>query len=240
MEFIAFDIETAETWSEDKPFDYTQMGIACAATLSGDRLTFWHDGYGPRMIPDQCVSLLTYLEAEVREGKTLIAWNGNFDMRILAHECGTDEARRRCAKLALGMIDPMFQFLTMEGYCISLEKVAQAFGVGEKVGMHGADAPTLWKESREQQERVLEYVAGDVALTMKVVQKIAEYKAILRYTTYGNLRRTVVDDLYTVGKCLQIPQADTPWWADNPWRVGSEGDRRSFVAWMGLDTDALL
>lgn len=242
MNIIAFDLEIAEPFPESGIVDHATLGISCAAGLlktgSQSLITPWYDRedhggmFGPRMTPRQCRALVKYLARHVRHGATLVTWNGHFDLQILAHECQDDGYFAQCQELALGMVDPMFQFLTQEGYCIGLEKVSLAM-IGEKKagGLHGADAPVLWKEGREEQEKVLLYVQGDAEITADVCRQIDKQKQICRYTQRGKYKCVLIERLLTVKECLTIPQPDTPWWVGNPWRVGGGQDRDAIAAW---------
>ena len=187
---------------------------------------------GPRMTPLQCQALVNYLTRHVRHGATLVTWNGHFDLKVLAYECKNEEYFHKCQELALKMVDPMFQFLTQEGYCIGLEKAAQAMiGESKREGIHGADAPVLWKQGRAEQDKVLSYVQGDVELTDRLFRQIEKQKELCWFTQAGKLRCVPFAPLYTVEECLGLSQADTPWWPNNPWRVGGEQDRNAIAAW---------
>jgi len=242
VRFVAFDLEIANEFPDDGNIDHSKLGISCAATLyhlrTNDLVTHWYDFntengvLGPRMTPLQCQALVNYLSRNVRHGALLVTWNGHFDMQVLAHECQDAKYFAECQDLALKMYDPMFQFLTQEGYCVALEKVSLGMGGEAKAeGIHGADAPVLWKQGREAQDRVLSYVQGDVEITAAVFQKIVEQKRICRYTQKGKWRSTNLDKIMSVEECLGIPQEPAVWFKNNPWKIGGGQDRDAIAAW---------
>lgn len=246
MKYITFDIETANEFPDDGDMDYAALGISCAATYKSGRvaplIVPWYNEmavamHGERMTPTQARTLAQYLSTNVLSaGRTLVTWNGNFDLQILAHECQDPTFFNVCQRLALGMVDPMFQFLTEQGYCAGLEKVSRGMGGDAKAeGLHGDLAPVMWKESREAQEKVLKYVQGDVTLTADVYRKIEERKQLCRITRAGYRKCVPFSPLLTVEECLAIPQVSTPWWPDNLWRVGGGNDRDSMAAWCFAD-----
>ena len=209
MSFITFDIETATEFPDDGVMDHAALGISCAATYKSGNFPLivpWAAKisasglYGPRLIPKSARSIAQYLSTHVfSEGRTLVTWNGHFDLQILAHECKDPTFYNVCQRLALGMVDPMFQFLTEQGYCVGLEKVSLGMGGASKSeGLHGDLAPVMWKESREAQEKVLTYVQGDVTLTADVYRKLLDHKQLCWITSKGNR------------KCVPFPPC-LPW-----------------------------
>jgi len=208
MGILAFDLEIAEEFPESGVVDHAALGISCAATLyrgDAELTTPWYNfenrgpDLGPRMTPTQCRALVKTIARHVRHGATLVTWNGHFDMKVLAHECQDPDYYRQCQELALDMVDPMFQFLTQEGYCVGLEKVALAMiGEGKAEGLHGDQAPVMWKQGREAQERVLTYVQGDVKLTADVYDIIARNGQLCRYTSSGAYKCVQFERVLTV------------------------------------------
>ena len=241
MKIVAFDLEIAEEFPESGIVDHSALGISCAATLKAgtgsENVVLWYEDraegmHGPRMFADRCRALVASLLNYESAGYRIVTWNGHFDFRVIAHECKSSSYYQMCQGLALRMIDPMFQFLTQEGYCIGLEKASLGMGgESKKEGIHGELAPVLWKESREAQNKVLSYVAGDVELTADLFRKIEERKELCRVTTSGNIACVPFPKLLDVEECLKAPQAETPWWSTNPWTVGGPQDRDHIVAW---------
>ncbi len=112
--YLAFDIEIAKTlpdeetdWKAHRP-----LGITCAAAISSDgrQWLWWANKVGefqPTMSNSQTLGIVFTLWDIVKEGYTILTWNGlGFDFDILLEESGAIE----CKKLALNHIDMMFHF----------------------------------------------------------------------------------------------------------------------------------
>jgi len=248
MNIVAFDLEVADWPEGDQEPDHSALGITCAATavyddhfgeIAGGRV--WHTAiidrfcdkamWPARMTPPECCRLTDWLAGYREVGFQIVTWNGNFDFQVLGHECKDPKYFAICQRLAWDMYDPMFQFLTMYGYPVGLDKVAQGMSIGSKEGMTGADAPKMWKESPEAQEKVLKYVMGDARLTAQIFRAVEKSGQMCRITTTGNLRCAPFPKLLTVRECMEFPQETTPWWKDNPFAPGRK-DRDSFVRWL--------
>ena len=235
MKTIAFDLEIANEFPDEGEPDHSKLGISCAATLTSDGTDMrfhspaQHRGemYGERMTPNGCQGLLDHLMVATGGGYNLVCWNGNFDLRVLAYEVGTESGYKICQSLAREMYDPMFQFYVDNGFPVGLEAVAKAMlGRTKTEGLHGDAAPILWKESKEKQEKVLRYCAGDVALTLALFEEI-ERKAEIQWITRAEKKRfSVIGQVQTVGECMTLLVVGTPWWPNNPF------SREQFVGWL--------
>jgi len=93
-------------------------------------------------------------------GHTILTWNGlEFDLDILAEECQDKALRKDLAKLALNHTDIFFAIFSETGSMVSLDAAAKGMGIpGKAYGLTGEDAPKLWRQSREMQEKVLSIV----------------------------------------------------------------------------------
>jgi hypothetical protein len=119
---------------------------------------------------------------------------------------------------------------------VGLDTMAKGLGLaGKTEGMKGALAPAMWAESREAQDRVLEYVAQDVKTTAEIYEALLERKKLWWMTKRGTRTRSpwepiVLKDgdgdarLLTVAEALMLPEPDTSW-MDAPW------PRSKFAGW---------
>lgn len=233
----AFDIEIAREIPEGakdwKP--YRPLGISCAAIqLSHDDprgRTLFHQGR-PQMAQDDCVLLVAELMSLVKDGYTLVTFNGlNFDFDILAEESGLVE---ECAMLARSHVDLMFIVVATRGHYLGLDTACKGMGVEGKLkevqlasgemlsGMDGARAPELWAAG--EYDAVLDYLADDVRSTLELAEAIAEQRAICWTARSGRPNIVRVPKLYTVEECLALPEPDTSWMSDPP-------RREDFLAW---------
>jgi hypothetical protein len=230
--YLAFDIETAKdipgedfNWRPHRP-----LGITCAATLSSDsgEVRLWHGtthkgAPAPRMSQDDVASLVKYLCEMVQEGFTILTWNGlGFDFDILAEESG---ALTSCHECAIGHVDMMFHIVCCLGYPVALDKGAQAMGLpGKPAGMSGVKAPKLWADGQHQQ--VLEYVAQDVRLVMRIA-RLCEQQRRFEWITRKGTRSSMPlpKGWLTVREACGLPEPDTSWMS-NPLK------RRDFTSWL--------
>jgi len=253
MEYVAFDLEIAkelpegcEDWKAHRP-----LGISCAVTLAvspeaeGERTERrWHgaeqaDGrLASRMTPQECQALADYLLMKKSQGYQIVTWNGlGFDFDVLAEEVNDLDVWQALRDLALVHVDPAFQMLCEKGFMCGLEAAAQGLGVGKKFeDVHGADAPVLWKQERDDQDRVLDYCAQDVALTAAVHDEIVKRRYLTwirkdgrvsspwRPTFYTPTEMAADRRLLTVTEALALPLPDTSW-MDKPW------SRSKFLGW---------
>ncbi len=182
--FVAFDLEITteipegcEDWKMLRP-----LGISCAATLTSDGdLQLWHGGemvedgpYPERMMPSDCQGLADYLLVMQESGYHILTFNGlGFDFDVLAEEVQNQDYCTELQGLALGHIDIFWQMFSERGFGCGLAAIAEGMGLaGKSEGMSGALAPEMWAQGREQQDKVLEYVAQDVRVTKAVYEAI--------------------------------------------------------------------
>lgn len=230
--YLAFDIETAKdvpgedfNWRPHRP-----LGISCAATLASDmdQPTLWFgkaaDGSpAARMSREDAKELVTHLVQLASEGYRILTWNGlGFDFDILAEESAADKLCKQCA---LDHVDMMFHAFCSLGYPIALEKTAQGMGLpGKPVGMSGVKAPRLWAEGKF--DKVLEYVAQDVRIALRVAQA-CEQRGKLEWITRKGTRGSMPlkNGWLSVKEALQLPEPDTSW-------MSAPIPRRDFTAWL--------
>ena len=223
QKLLAFDTETSKPvlnikrWKNERP-----LGISCGATITSDKgMRNWHGGEEPdgrlreKMPTTKCRELAEYLLEMHASGYTILTWNGlEFDFDILAEECQDEVLRKGLAKLALNHIDIFFTVFSETGSLVSLDAAAKGMGIPRKAdGLTGEDAPKMWRQSREMQEKVLKYNTQDVRLTMALHDAIYE-KGYLQWTTgSGRLKqwKLTKDSIPTVAIALTGPEPDTSW-----------------------------
>ncbi len=246
--YTAFDIEIStvipdgETdWKAHRP-----LGISCAATLDElGKVTLWHGAEQPdgrlaeRMAPEELDRLVEHLVGRAEMGVPVLTWNGlGFDLAILQEECSPGHLRDFVHIMArCDHIDMMFQFFCEKGFPLALNTAAKGMGLaGKTAGMHGELAPVMWAQGREEQNRVLEYVAQDVVTTADVYKAIL-HERFLRWTTKagrlavwqptlklnGDVREP---RMLTVEECLALPEPDTSWMTGERWT------RAKFAGWL--------
>lgn len=229
--YLAFDLEIAriipdgaEDWKAYRPF-----GITCAAVVGSDgEPVVWH-GVTPegdsadRMSREELAALVSYLEAEVAAGKTLLTWNGaGFDFDVLAEESGQWES---CRQMSLSHVDMMFHFFCLKGFGLGLDKAAQGMSLpGKTKGMDGAKAPRFWQEGRRQE--VLDYVCQDVITTYQICAAVEQRRALTWMTSKGTSQILPFPRGWlTVEEAARLPLPDTSWMR-NAW------PRSKFTGWM--------
>lgn len=258
LKFVSFDIEITKEipkgetdWKALRP-----LGISCAATLTSDGdLRLWHGELlnpllalvagsreiEPSMGPSKCAQLAAYLVRMQNGGYPILTWNGlGFDFDILAEECQDWVAKPTVIDLALGHIDMAFAMLCAKGFMIGLDTAAKGMGVGGKTeGMHGSLAPQMWAMGREEQSKVLAYVAQDVKATANVYRAICAKGCLTWISRSGRLnfwrvvpyRIGYTPSIPTVLESLKTPEPDTAWMSD-PWH------RSKFYGWTGWGVES--
>ena len=252
MKWVGFDLEIANEFPEEgNPLD-SDLGITCASTVTsdGDAIT-WPDPrymrrqpadamYPARLSPDLCAAIVDRLLEFVGQGYQIVTWNGlGFDFPLLAIE----SHERGCSDLIKGLaanhIDIGFQMLCEKGFMCGLNAAAIGLGLsGKTEGMHGDLAPAMWKESREKQDLVLEYVAQDSRTTGEVYEGILDQGGSLVWITkkgyptrrawFPTLRGNQYGvRLLKVAEALALPLPDTSW-MDEAW------PRSKFSGWLTL------
>ncbi len=224
--YLAFDVETAKVMPENEKNwrSCRPLGIACAATLLSetDEVMVWQGA--DRLTQSEAAGLVKYLRDMVRQGYTVLTWNGTgFDFDILAEESGM---LNECRELAVSHVDMMYHVLCRLGFGVSLNAAAQGMGLpGKPEGMNGAMAPVLWSEG--QRNVVLDYVAQDVRTTLALAIE-CENRRELRWITKSGKPRTMrlPSGWLTMQQAERLPQPNTSWMTE-PWR------RTDFTAWMG-------
>jgi hypothetical protein len=118
-------------------------------------------------------------------------------------------------------IDPAFLQLCQMGYMCGLDKIAKGLGLGGKTeGMSGALAPVMWAKGREEQDKVLEYVAQDARTTAEMYEGLLEKGSVHWITQSGRLSRypfapkTKDGRLLTVDEATGLKLPDTSWMTD--------------------------
>ena len=238
--YIAFDLEIAEEIPEGcTDWPSTRPGISCAATIvGGEEPILWHGydlGYPATLAPGmghrECRILALYLVGKALSGCTVITWNGlGFDFRVLVQECASPVFAGMLKELASGPlhIDMMFAFFCDKGFAVGLDAVAKGMGLeGKPKGMDGALAPKLWRQGREEQQAVLEYVAQDVRTTAEIYQVASERHQVNWLTRSGKtgLWRLPYQGWPSVSGALALPSPDVSW-MDDPW------PRSKFYGWL--------
>jgi hypothetical protein len=234
---LAFDTEISKPvldmkrWRGERP-----LGISCGTTFTSDNnKRIWHGGeqldgrLQEQMPTNKCRELAKYLLEMHASGYTILTWNGlEFDFDILAEECQDESLRKDLAKLALNHTDILFAIFSKTGSMVSLDAAANGMGIAGKAhGLAGGDVPKLWRQSREMQEKVLDYNAQDVRLTLALHDAIYE-KGYLQWTTKsGRLKqwKLIEYSIPTVAIALTGPEPDTSW-------MGDPVSRLDFCEWI--------
>jgi len=227
--YLAFDIEITKIVEGNDWLAQRPLGISVACTLrernGQEDLRTWYGEGRPsnepfaQMPQQQVCVLVCYLKECVRQGHTLLAWNGlHFDMNILAEESAM---LPECRELALGMVDPMFQINQMLGYPVGLDACAMAMTGQSKTG-NGADAPVKWAQGLYQE--VMDYCAHDVQILYTLAREIDDRGWIEWFSRRGRLQELELPDgLLTVREVLEeIPGHPNPWLP-----------LENFTAWLG-------
>lgn len=75
--------------------------------------------------------------------------------------------------------------------------------------MAGADAPEAWQQGRFQE--VLDYVAGDVRLTVRVAEAIEAGRSLRWVTRRGTVGVEPFGALLPVSEVIRLPPPDQTW-----------------------------
>jgi len=229
--FIAFDIEIERSipdgsgdWKSFRP-----LGISCAATMiQGEEPVLWFGKSqtaepADRMTKQETAALVDYLETKVKDGFTVLTWNGlGFDFDILAEESGLLE---NCARLAYEHVDMMYHFFCVKGYALGLDKAAQGMGLsGKTPGMNGRLAPIYWREGKRKE--VLDYVAQDVRTTLALAEAVERKKSLNWISNSGRDQYVHFHNGWKIVEDANaLPLPDTSWMR-NPW------SRSKFTGWL--------
>lgn len=235
MKFASFDLEIAKILPPQVTDlkAHAPLGISCAAVALSDRPEpiFWQGT--PQLSAAEAGALVRDLQALVADGYTLLTWNGcNFDFWVLAQESGL---LHECGALALDHVDLMMIVTFTKGHFLGLERALKGAGLAGKkkvvklndgsvlTEMSGALAPELW--ARGEQQAVLEYLADDVVMPLKLAEIVARRKEI-RWTSGGGKPQSCpVPQLYSARECFWLPKPDTAWMSEPP-------KREQFVEWI--------
>lgn len=249
MRFLAFDIETYSIIpSGTHDFTpYRPLGITCAALLpvDGEKMfdveLFYGDS-GKDML-DETLSgeglfkLFESLRYWADNGFLPATWNGlKFDFDILAEElslAGFSDTSPIVANLAMNQYDLAYQMLCEVGYMTSLDSAAKGMGLAGKLdGMTGSQAPFMWRKSREEQQKVLEYVKQDVVTTAELFISVLAAEELVWTSKAG--KRCVWNPKISVNEygktflsprdCFSTPKPDVSW-------MSTPLTRESCLAW---------
>jgi hypothetical protein len=232
MKYLAFDIETARLAPNgENLLLHRPLGISCYALA-------WQEpdgvktlvGYGkdevgqpgPQMTQAECQTLVLQLTEYVKQGFTLLTWNGlGFDFDILAEESGM---YAQCVELACAHVDMLFHFFCLQGYPLGLNAAAKGMGLaGKPEGMDGSQAPMRWQQGEYQ--TVLEYVAQDVITTLDLAAAVEDRGQIRWKTRAGKPNRVALRQWMRVTEALELPLPDTKW-------IRNPMTRGRFTDWM--------
>jgi hypothetical protein len=209
--WIGFDIETTEFQDDDLP-----SGATCAAAGTPDgHVVHWYS-LGPdgrpeaTMTSDMARGMLQWLRWWQLAGHRVVAWNGaGFDLQVLARICGD---RELSAAVMWDLYDPMLQMLRQRGFPVALARAGEGLGIPERKLMAGAEAPDAWQQGRFQE--VLDYVAGDVRLTVRVAEAIEAGGSLRWVTRRGTVGVEPFDVLLPVREVIRLPPPDQSWMSD--------------------------
>ena len=239
---LCFDIETSEQAQDDK---ISPITVASTVTSDSDKRAWFSlvedsDFVGitgkqkgetwampAKGTPAQLMSkgtalaMLKYMDEKRKQGYSICAWNGaGFDLKMIGHLAGNVEL---AGEIALELIDPMFQVLTVKGYPVGLSAVQKGLGITQEKSMAGKDAPEAWKNGEFQ--KVTYYVVGDSEITLQAIIAIAKVGGINWTAKSGKSNSMRFERFKTVGECLLDPEPNNSW-MDKPI------DRRKIVAWV--------
>jgi hypothetical protein len=232
MNYLAFDLETArlipegENWRAHRPLGISCYGLAWRRE-DGVQTTIGHgkNGVGmplPQMSREECRALVEELADRMRQGFTLLTWNGvGFDFNILAEESGMHMA---CCELARAHVDMMFHFFCRKGHTLGLDRAAKGMGLAGKMeGMDGSQAPLLWQS--KEYDKVLAYLTQDVITTLNLAEEVAAHGRLRWSTRGGKANRVAIPRWLSVSEALALPLPKNTW-------VRNPMTRQSFISWM--------
>jgi len=249
MPLAAFDIEIAQE-IPDGETDWTRIrpGVSCAAIAlegAGDPRTTADPRGEPALFDptthaltrDGASRLVDALQEAVRDGYTLVTWNGvGFDFPVLAEQSGRHE---ECVRLAMASVDMMFHLFCVKGHPLSLDSALAGMGLegkaksvkgenGQPVEVSGKDAPRLWQAG--EYSAVLAYCAADVRRTLALAIACQKLGQLVWTSRAGKRNRLDLPGGWLPAReCLKLPEPDTSWMSDPPTRV-------RYVAWMARPT----
>ena len=225
--YLALDIEIstpipdgATDWKQYRPF-----GVSCVVTKGSDHkypLMWFEPGFGPRMVGMTLMRLALYLDTMLRQGYTLLTFNGaGFDLNVLQEEYPGGAWH----KLAMRHIDLFFHIFCVKGYCRGLDTLSRGAGLsGKPEGVDGAKAPQMWLDGRYHE--VLDYCAGDVEMTLALAAAGDTHGCLVWESKRGGTDSVDLSNGWlTVGEALQLPEPDNSWMS-NPWK------REKFTGWV--------
>ena len=230
--YLSFDIETAKILPDDATeiLTYRPLGISCAAACMSDskKTVTWYGRTSsgepaPQMSGAESGAMVDDLVAYVRDGYTLVTWNGTgFDFDVLAEESAK---RAECIALAVNHVDMLFHAVCVLGHPVSLQKAAEGMDIpGKLADMSGAEAPAAWAAARYKE--VLAYVQQDAVATAELAELCEERKKMAWITRRGQRRQMPLEQGWlTVRDALELPLPDTSWMTDPP-------SRERFTGWM--------
>lgn len=235
MKLVTFDLEIAKGFPDGAHWkDSAPLGITCAALALSDAAEPRYFQGAPQMTRDACVEIVHELQRIVREGYTLITWNGTaFDFAVLAQE---SEMPRECAELALGHVDLMVIVTFKRGHYLGLQKALDGSGLKGKqkevvlndgsrlLEMSGARAPELWAAG--EYTAVLSYLREDVMPLLKLTELVYSTHQLRWMSSTGKLNALAVQKLWSVRECFAFPLPDTAWMSTEP------PQRQKFIEWM--------
>lgn len=245
---LALDIETSEQAQDGKIVPIT---VASTVTSDGEERAWFSDPADPEVVgmtsPDKtwaeyspgrrplapvmskktAQAMLDYMAAKVKQGYVLCAWNGaSFDLQMIGALAGNLELAGR---LALELLDPMYQVLSQKGFPIGLKAAAAGLKIDQAKSMDGKDAPEAWANGEYQ--KVISYVIGDSQMTLKMMKAIAEHDGIAWITKTGKQNSVNFTKFKTVIECFNEPQVDQSWMlkkADGNKPI----DKKQILAWI--------
>lgn len=235
MKFAAFDLEIAKSFPDGVHWKtVAPLGITCAALALSDQPEPRFFQAAPQMSREECCGLVRALLSVVRDGYTLVTWNGTaFDFAVLAQE---SDMPRECAELALAHVDLMAIVVFKRGHRLSLQKALVGAGLAGKLQqvtlndgtrlyeMSGKRAPELWASG--EYNAVLSYLRQDVMPLLKLCDSIYATKQI-RWTSSSRKPMALpVSKLWSVRECFEFPLPDTAWMTTEP------PARAEFIEWM--------
>ena len=230
--YLAFDIETAKLLPEGvtELLAHRPLGIACAAAFASDKqeAITWHgrlaDGSpAPQLSRDEAHGLVNDLVELVRDGYTLVTWNGlSFDFNVLAEEA---DAREECAELAMNHIDMMFHVVCDRGHYLGLQKAALGMNLPGKLSdVSGAEAPKMWSEGKH--DEILAYCTQDVRVTANLAATCDAERKLCWTTQRGKVTSMPLPKGWLpVTEARDLPEPDTSWMSKPPVRA-------DFFSWM--------
>jgi hypothetical protein len=235
---LAFDLEISKIIPPDTDLDAARpLGISCLAVYPEDvepvayaeKPVAGSKEFKSKLDPASAVAIIDHLEQAVKDGYMITGWNSlKFDFSVLAEESGE---RERCAALALGSWDIMFQFFCMKGYFVGLDAACRGMRIlGKPEGMNGALAPVMWGHGREKQEQVVAYCINDARITLQAAKKIRVSKQLTWVTKKGSINNVPIPQPLVCREAMKLSLPDTSWMVAEAGRA--RVTREAFMEWM--------